>query len=372
MNARETAPSAKTRRRALLMQLTKVVIAIVVAIGLVLAARSAAENWSQQHQRIETEIGTLDRQISLESDPDAQHNLRQQRSVLESQLPEWKNIRIDLLLMAALIYAIGLLPPAAVLRTNCGLFGPRPRWSTSIASQLLGHVGKYVPGKAMVVVLRVGALRRDKIKPLAGTVSVFAETFMMMAVGAAIAGIVTLKIPVPSWINMTALAMAIAATAPTLPPIMKIVIARVGSPPPSSDRSPDQLDTAKGQMGWSWFASVWTFSIASWLLIGASFAITVAAMPGSQPLPNDSTLYPLALSAIGLAMALGFASLLPGGAGVRELVLITILGISIDPTRALLAAIAARMIFIIVEGLLAIVSWIWLRKDAHNSYDGKH
>ena len=58
------------------------------------------------------------------------------------------------------------------------------------------------------------------------------------------------------------------------------------------------------------------------------------------------TLFAVSTAAIGLALVAGFASLLPGGAGVRELVLVTILGISVDSADALLTAIAARLVFI--------------------------
>lgn len=362
-----------TRRRGMLI--TKIIVAIAVALGLVYAVRSASQNWTSQKQKIESQISELDERLLLEADPVAQSQIRQTRASLRAQLPSWQNVRGDVLVVAAIVYALALVPPAIVLRMNCRLFGQPPRWSTTIAAQLLGHVGKYVPGKAMVVILRVGALRRDQISPMAGTVSVFSETFVMMAAGAAMAGVITMMIPVPAWINLTAVAMALAATAPTLPPIMKKVVSAVvgkkssmQSPGSSTQNagqagSEPQWETARASMNWKWFLSVWACSVVSWLLIGGSFALTIGAMPGLEPLPTPAALFWLATAAMGLAMAVGFASLLPGGAGVRELVLITILGISLDPSRALLAAIAARIMFIVVEAVLAAGSWLWLRTD---------
>ena len=60
-------------------------------------------------------------------------------------------------------------------------------------------------------------------------------------------------------------------------------------------------------------------------------------------------------------MVIGFAPLLPGGAGIRELVLATVLGTSLGTAHGLLAAIAHRVLSIVVESILAAGSWFWLR-----------
>ena len=68
-----------------------------------------------------------------------------------------------------------------------------------------------------------------------------------------------------------------------------------------------------------------------------------------------------------LAVVIGFASLLPGGAGIRELVITTVLAVSLGPTHAILAAIAARLLFAAVEGLVAVFCWLWLRRLGEDS-----
>ena len=68
-------------------------------------------------------------------------------------------------------------------------------------------------------------------------------------------------------------------------------------------------------------------------------------------------------AAIALAMVVGFVSLIPGGAGVRELVLTTVLATAISPVQALLGAIAARILFIVVESVCASVAWYWLSRQ---------
>jgi uncharacterized membrane protein YbhN (UPF0104 family) len=65
------------------------------------------------------------------------------------------------------------------------------------------------------------------------------------------------------------------------------------------------------------------------------------------------------VAAIALAMVAGFVSLLPGGAGVRELTLALILGPVVGQSQALLAAILARGVFLVVEvAAAAVVTWV--------------
>jgi uncharacterized membrane protein YbhN (UPF0104 family) len=174
----------------------------------------------------------------------------------------------------------------------------------------------------------------------------------MMAVGAAVGGVITWWMPVPRWIAGLAAIAAVAASLPTLPPMMKMVAARVTKVEVENVNS-SQLNRL--------FFEGWCWSVLSWLLIGASFTCLLVAIPSSTSLPAPMQLYAIGTAAICLAMVVGFASLLPGGAGVRELVLTTVLGVSIGTAHGLLAAIAARIVFIVVECTLALAASAWLR-----------
>ena len=90
-------------------------------------------------------------------------------------------------------------------------------------------------------------------------------------------------------------------------------------------------------------------------MIGASFAWLVESVPGGRTEFSGFVVYAASVAAIALAMVVGFASLLPGGAGVRELTLAVVLAPVIGSSRALLAAILARLLFIGVE-LLAVAA----------------
>lgn len=339
-----------------MITLGKLLVAVFVIVGLTVAGRSAIDHWNHQTQSHQLALDQLYRKIDAEADPQLRKQLQDQAVLWAANSPSLGNLRWKKLFVASVLYAIGLLPAGLVLRLNCGLFGPAPRCGTAIAAQALGHLGKYVPGKAMVIVIRAGVLARDQVSPTVAATSIFAETFLMMAVGAAIAGIVTLWLPVPTWAVALALLMAVGAFIPTLPPIMRIVLKRVaGSAVMESD---GQRAT---QADWRWSLKTGLLTFVSWVFIGSSFAMIVLAIPSMSPLSPMSLVLAVSTAAIGLAMVTGFASLLPGGAGVRELVLATILGVVTDPAHALLAAIAARLVFLSVEIVLATLSWICLK-----------
>ncbi|TWU56692.1 hypothetical protein Poly51_26090 [Rubripirellula tenax] len=330
----------------------QVVIAGIVVVGLVLAGRSSVQNWRLQTTKIEAEIASLEKAISEQPDDAAGRSMSDRVATLKTSLPSFANIRWGRVAASAVIYALGLLPSAMLLHRAVTSLGGRPKWSTAIVAQTLGHVGKYVPGKAMVIVLRGGVLARDGVQPLTATIGVFLETFLMMAVGAVVAAVATVNLELPRWISITAIVTAVLAGLPTLPPILRRVAIRVTRvSPQSSDRN----------IGWSLFASGWAWSLLSWLLIGASFTVLITAIPSADPLPQITSLYPIATAAISLAMVVGFASLLPGGAGVRELVLTSVLGVAIGPVHSLLVAVAARIVFMVVEAGLAAACWIWLK-----------
>ena len=84
-------------------------------------------------------------------------------------------------------------------------------------------------------------------------------------------------------------------------------------------------------------------------MIGASFACLVNSIPGGAPKFSTAIVFAASVASIALAMVVGFASLLPGGAGVRELTLAVVLAPVIGNSQALLAAILARLLFIVVE-----------------------
>ena len=315
---------------------------------------------------MQTLVDDLDRQIVRElenDDPSVQiRDLRQQRDDVLTSIPTLDNLRWPWIAAAATFYTLGLLPPAFLLRRALLSLGESCRLRTAMAAQLLGHAGKYLPGKAMVVVLRVSGLKVDDVRALPATVGVFMETLTTMAVGAAVAGVVICWLPVPGWMIAVALAVAIGASIPTLPPVLRLVAERVSKTGATLEKDPRlHSPRAEAAGGARLFAAAWGCSLLSWSLIGAAFTCLIHAIPSVDALPSSWFVYAIGTASISLAMVAGFVSLLPGGAGVRELVLAAVLAPSVGSAHALLAAIAARLLFILVEAILAAAAWLWLR-----------
>ena len=274
----------------------------------------------------------------------------EQWSALGEDAPSLLDLRLGPLTWAAVFYAISLLPPILVLRGWLRVLGEDVSLPYAACSQLIGHLGKYVPGKAMVVVIRAGILRDGGVNLKKASIAVFLETFLMIAVGAVVGAVVLLWLPVPSWILVAAIFGAILAVFPTLPPVLSIVASKL-----TGER------VVLGRDAWVAGFKAWGWMLISWFCVGSSFAAIAVSTASNDPSfsINDSLfkIWIVATAAISIAMVLGFASLLPGGAGVRELVLTLVLGLVTSPIHALIAAIVARLVFLAVECLMALGGW---------------
>ncbi|QEG40554.1 hypothetical protein UC8_25690 [Roseimaritima ulvae] len=294
------------------------VVILIVVIGLSLTLRDALREFSQDPAK---------RQLLLQ-------------------------IRWPALALAGCSYALALLPAGIywffVLRRFAVPVGLWP----AVAAHVQGHLGKYVPGKAMVVVLRVGAIAGPGVRPLPATVAVFIETLTMMATGGALAGIVIAFADVPGWLVALACGLVLSASIPTIPPLFRAVVRIANSRRAKPGDVP--LEAYDGKT----FAAGWFWMSLTWILIGAAFALIVYSL---VPTASGDDLL-LASAAMALAVVAGFVSLLPGGAGVREWILAAVLAPRIGAAEALTAALLARLLFLAVELLAAAIAAAVLRR----------
>lgn len=103
------------------------------------------------------------------------------------------------------------------------------------------------------------------------------------------------------------------------------------------------------------YLSIIATSIMGWILIGASFYTL---------LPKGTTdLLRLALGGFAFSWAIGFITIFaPGGIGVRETILASLLALQFSPTEAIFYATIHRLIWVLCEILLALFAEIFLRK----------
>ena len=103
-------------------------------------------------------------------------------------------------------------------------------------------------------------------------------------------------------------------------------------------------------MTWATFLrGIVVLSIA-WMIAGLSAQYVVSSIPGTDVVWSD---FWLILAAVALATVGGFVSLIPGGIGVRELVIIPLLAPRYSTAVALVAALLIRLVWIMSELLVS-------------------
>ncbi|MBM4076965.1 MAG: hypothetical protein FJ267_15150, partial [Planctomycetes bacterium] len=100
------------------------------------------------------------------------------------------------LIPASLFYLVGWLPSVWYWRWTMSRMGANTGWFEAIRAYYVGSMGKYVPGKALVLILRGTLLKEAGVTPLVAGVTALYETLIYMAAGAAIAlALVPLNVP---------------------------------------------------------------------------------------------------------------------------------------------------------------------------------
>jgi hypothetical protein len=227
------------------------------------------------------------------------------------------------------------------------------RLGETLRAYYIGHLGKYVPGKAMVVVLRAGLIHGRGLPAGLAAASVFVETLTMMAVGAVLAAaMLAVRLRDERLLFWGAIALAVAAGVPTLPPIFRrlLRVARVGRCSPRVVGRDDPAVAAKiERLGWGTLGVGWVTMLLTWLGLAASLWMTMRALALPAPgLFDDLAAY---LAAVSLAMVAGFLSLIPGGLGVRDVILVKLLVrlFHCSPAEAALASGLLRLVWLVSE-----------------------
>ena len=248
------------------------------------------------------------------------------------------------LVASGVFYLLGLLPSGLFWHRLLVAMGSKPTAAQTLRSYYIGHLGKYVPGKAMVIVLRAGLLRRQGVDIVMAGVTIFYETLTTMAVGAFMgAAIVGLWYRENWQLVLLALAMMVVSGLPTLPPVFRWTarLVGVGRKNPALTERLARLDTRTLLSGW--------LSISvGWVLIGLSLWAALEAIGAANPLDE----LPRYTASVALATVAGFVSFIPGGFGVREAVLMQVLALGFAQdaaATALVSAVLLRLIWLAAE-----------------------
>lgn len=265
----------------------------------------------------------------------------------------WIALAIALYLVGLSLFGLYFVRVMGASATPVGVFAG---WR----AYLISHLGKYVPGKALVVVMRVGLVTPSGARASTAAFATIYETLVMMAAGGLLAFVgfadlgtrrASVAIPLGRWgavaipLGLLGLALGVLFAAVVLPAVFPRLSALVRQPFP--DVGPDALP----RFSYRLLMEGLGLSIAGWVALGLSqVAVVRAIAPAGLPVSS----WPTAIASVALATVAGFVvPVAPGGLGVREWVLWTSLGSVLDADLAVLASLGLRLAWVAGEVLAA-------------------
>jgi uncharacterized membrane protein YbhN (UPF0104 family) len=273
------------------------------------------------------------------------------------------NFELAWLVASGLLYLTGLMA--------CGRFYERTLRSSqtpvglgpALRAYVVSHLGKYVPGKAMVVVIRAGMVVPFGARASTAAIATFYETLVMMAAGGLVSAagfapqigpaVVEVSIfPVGrlgfSFYRLAALAglgIGLAFLVLVVPKVFRRLVGLVSLPFPGvgPETSP-RITAGLLSKGLLWTA-------AAWVLLGLSqLAVVRSFDPAGAGTLIAQGLVPVAIASVALATVAGFVvAVLPGGLGVREGVLMSALAPALGSDHAVVAAVVLRLVWVAAE-----------------------
>jgi glycosyltransferase 2 family protein len=250
------------------------------------------------------------------------------------------------LVLAGALYLVGMVPSGIFWFRLLHALGQTPSFGATMRAFMIGHLGKYVPGKAMVIVLRAGLLKAHRVDTRVAAVSIFLETLTMMAVGAGLSAMILIvRYPHQRMLTLLALGLMVAAGLPTLPPVFRRLVRLVrGRKPETETVNLEAISFRMMLQGWLGIG-------LGWCLMGLSLWATLRSIGVEDiHLAED---FPLLVAGVALALVAGFLSLMPGGAFVRELILAELMVPRFGSATALVSAVLLRLVWLVAELLIS-------------------
>jgi hypothetical protein len=270
------------------------------------------------------------------------------------------------LVPAALFYLCGLSFSALYWQRLLGHLGHRPPLLTTFRAYFVGQLGKYVPGKALALVMRAGLLRETGTPAGQAGLTAFYEILVTMAAGSLLAlllllgtdlsaalaggGEALLMLFLPPWpadlyidrLSLVVLALGLCGVilVPIYPALFNRLVHRVTVPFRTGP-------APRIQVAWLVEGLVWT--TPCWPLFGLALACALHSVPGAGLDWSPATL--AYLTAV-MAMAYVAGFIIPTSSlGVREYLLRILLAGELAQ-RLLVEPIIARGMVVLAVVLL--------------------
>ena len=220
-----------------------------------------------------------------------------------------------------------------------------------------GHLGKYVPGKGLVVVIRAAVVKGPGVTIGLAAITSFVETLLMMATGSLISlvSLPILRVPRRSFLILISAGLTAVFGLLVSPPVMSRLKMIVAKPFPEVDRNSDF------RIRWITLGYGVVMMWLAWVLAGLSLIVLLASMGNLGQITMQlgiAKAYALLVCVVALATVGGFISMVPGGLGTREWILVETLGPMIGSSQAIVAAILLRMVWLAAEIAASGVLWM--------------
>ena len=261
-------------------------------------------------------------------------------------------LRPGWILLAVVCYLLGYLPAGVYWHIILRKLGQNPTFYESLRAYYIGHLGKYMPGKAMVVAIRAGLIRGERVKTLVAIGSVFLETLTMMAAGAMISAVLLFVFfQEQKLLMLVAIGLMIVSGLPVIPFFFRKIVRIAGSIKGDEEmnRALSRFDTKTLLCGWGLMA-------VAWLFLGLSLcaAINGVGIETGEVLRH----LPRFVAASALSTVAGFLSMIPGGLGVREMVLTELMNRYFETAATLPGGLDPRVAAVVVAGGARLISLV--------------
>ncbi len=261
------------------------------------------------------------------------------------------------LLVSGLLYLAGMFPFALFWYRILLATDQPARPMESIRAYYISQLGKYVPGKWMVILLRRVLLRDPKVEHTVVAASVFFDTFTMLAVGSAISALVlVIWHPNQTLLIATAAGSIVLLGAPTAPFFFEFLLRTLGV---------TRLNPTAGKkfrkISWNMLVVGWLTIAFGWLLQGMSLWATLRGLGATDQGPfHELSLH---TTAVALSLVAGFLSQIPGGLAVREWVSAQLIEPMYGESMAVVSAIFYRLVMVVSELAISIILYVagWRR-----------
>jgi uncharacterized membrane protein YbhN (UPF0104 family) len=323
----------------------KPILIAIVVIGIVQAVRLAYLDLQRTHEKAAARIAQLET-ASAHAKEAEKNAIEREISSIQDSLFSFSKVQWPYFLAAVPLACISILPTGIYWWLTFRQFGHRVPCRPTLAAYSSGGLGKYVPGKAMVLILRSGAMQTWGVPITTSILSIFIETLMALAAAGGLGTACLTSLSIPTWLRTTLVATAFLSIMPILPPVFRLSMGLLTRW--KHLRLPPEISTT---ITWRFVLVGWLLSLLGQLFAGLTLWCVCLAVNSSMPIESlslnsalgSTQLLFVCMAATSMGFVIGFLSMLPGGAGARELVVTLVLAPAIGYAPALAAAVFFRI-----------------------------